>query len=102
MKEKLMAVALVVALLASGTIYPQTFIVTDVYGNEVILATSGGHEYVYAISDKDLADYIPGDVVSAVMYNSGTRGDVTDDVIMQLSPSGFSVRRPERAEIVDM
>ena len=102
MKEKLMAVAVVVALLASGTIYPQTFVVTDVYGNDVILATSGGHEYVYSVLDKDLPDYIPGDVVSAVMYNSGTSGDVTDDVIMKLSPSGFAVRRPEMAEVVDM
>ena len=102
MKELLAAVAVVVALLTSGTIYPQTFVVTDVTDNEVILTTSSGHEYHYSVPVKDLPDYIPGSVVSAVMHNAGTPGDTADDVIMKLSPSGFVLGEPNRAEVLEM
>ena len=86
--------AAVVALLASGTIYPQTFLVVDVSpdDNTLTLVSAARVEYVCAVPENTLPLYAPGDLASAVMYNAGTPNDPQDDQVMSIRTSGFSVR----------
>ena len=86
--------AALTALLASGTIYPQTFLVVDVSpdDNTLTLVSAARVEYVCAVPENTLPNYAPGDLVSAVMYNAGTPDDPQDDQVMAIRTSGFSVR----------
>ena len=86
--------AAIVALAASGIIYPQTFLVVDVSpdNNTLTLVSAARVEYVCAVPENTLPLYAPGDLVSAVMYNAGTPDDLQDDQVMSIRTSGFSVR----------
>ena len=86
--------SLIMMLANAGTIYPQTMVVDTVervgeYEYNVTMRTSTGIAYTYTAEDGDIE---PGDVMSAIMYNSGTPLDVTDDDILFTRYSGFSQR----------
>lgn len=80
---KIAAIATVAALIAAGTIYPETMRVTSIQGGIARMETSTGHVF-----EMDAEDYDAGDLVSLIMYNSGTP-EVTDDVILSARYSGF-------------
>ena len=94
--------AAIVALLASGTIYPQTFLIADVSpdDNTLTLVSAAKVEYVCAVPENTLPNYAPGDLVAAVMYNAGTPDDPQDDQVMAIHASGFSIqpRSADRTE----
>lgn len=85
MKTIIATIAAVITLASAGTIYPQTYIVTDVdYTADVVEITSAtGYTYEFTGTE----DWIEGDLCSCIMYNSGTE-DITDDVILATRYSG--------------
>ena len=92
MKQTLAVFAAVSAMVAAFTIYPQTFLVTAVSDNTLTLVSNDGYEYVYAVPENALPDYSPGNLLSAIMFNPYTPDNPSDDQILTLRPSGFSVR----------
>lgn len=76
------AIATAAALIAAGTIYPETMKVTSIQGGIARMETSTGHVY-----EMDAEDYDEGDLVSLIMYNSMTE-TVTDDVILSARYAG--------------
>ena len=65
-------------LAASGVFYPQALIVRTVEEDTVFLNTvSGYHSYELQGAE----DFLPGDVVSALMYSRLTK-NVSDDIVI--------------------
>jgi len=88
-KSLIGAAVLAASILAStGTIYPQTMIVTgiDRAADTVEIETAAGHIYAFYGAE----DYETGDVVSAILYNNLTP-DVTDDEILAVRYAGWSI-----------
>lgn len=85
MKTIIAAIAAVIALASAGTIYPQTYIVTDVdYTTDIVeITTATGYTYEFTGAE----DWAEGELCSCIMYNSGTE-DITDDVILATRYSG--------------
>ena len=74
----------VILLIAQGIIYPQTFEVTKVNDDTFELTTYTGHVW----EEPDPEDWAEGDLAAAIMYNSLTPDDITDDVILALRYTG--------------
>jgi len=83
MKRTITAIAAAMALISSGTIYPETMKVTSIQGGIARMEVTTGHAY-----EMDAEDYEIGDLVSLIMYSNGTP-EVTDDVILSARYSGF-------------
>lgn len=85
MKKLAACLALVLTLIASGTIYPSTMEVEKISGDTVLLSTSTG--YIYEMHGAE--DYEEGDLVSVIMFTNGTE-KITDDVIVAARWSGYT------------
>ena len=82
MKHKLAALTLIAGLIANGTIYPATAIITDTNSTTATLEMTNGHLY-----QVDKEDNEKGDIISLIMFNNGTE-DITDDIILTYRYSG--------------
>ena len=56
------------------------------------LVSNNGYEYVYAVAENTPLNYSSGDLVSAIMFNPYTPDDPSDDQVMVIRASGFTVR----------
>jgi len=83
MNKTLATLAAISALAASGLIYPATMKVVNVNNGVADLMTATGHLYQI-----EAEDYVPGDLVSLVMWSNGTE-EITDDAIISHRYSGF-------------
>ena len=87
MRDLTVAIAIAAWLIMSGILYPKVLIVKEVSETDgLTLVSNEGCDYLYTGSGDD--DYIVGDVVAAVMYNSGTADDVRDDKVIKICPAG--------------
>lgn len=72
------------SLIVGGWFYPATMVVEKTDGDVVTLSTATGHLYEMFGAE----DYDVGDMVSVIMFSSGTQ-DITDDAIIIARYSGF-------------
>ena len=104
MRDLTVAIAIAAWLIMSGILYPKVLIVKEVSeADGLTLVSNEGCDYLYTGSGDD--DYIVGDVVAAVMYNSGTADDARDDKVIKICRSGFCFEESEKTradEIMDM
>lgn len=86
MKKIVLALAVVAAMAASGAIYPQALEVVNIdrAADVVVLETASG--FAYELEGAE--DYAVGDVVAAIMWNSGTE-NIADDEIIVAQYTGF-------------
>ena len=70
-------------------LYPNTAIVksVDYASDNFIISTSTGIEYTL----KGVEDWEVGDLASLLMYDVGSDGDITNDLVIELRYSGFNV-----------
>ena len=81
-------IALIIALLAALGLSPLTARVTDLdrTTDTVTIETATGLLFQFYGCE----DYEVGDYVSAILYDNGTKGNVTDDIIVSVHYSGYS------------
>lgn len=74
-------------LTATGTIYPQTFVITntDYENNVVTISTCNGFERQF----EGVEDYLVGDLVSCIMFDNFTPG-TSDDIVISQTYSGIT------------
>ena len=77
------ALVTVLALISSGTIYPDAMTVTDITQDTVTIETSTGNLFQFTGAE----DYEVGDMAATIMYSHGTE-DVTDDSILCVRYAG--------------
>ena len=87
MKKGLISAALAVSVAASGIVYPATAQVTDIDGDTATVSTRTGYTYTMPAED-----YIPGDLVSLLMLDTGKPGRISDDTILSDRFSGWTTR----------
>lgn len=70
-------------------VYPNTAIVTAIdYNTDFFeVATSTGIKYTL----KGVEDWEVGDLASLLMYDIGSDGDITNDLVIELRYTGFTV-----------
>ncbi len=70
-------------------VYPNTAIITSVnYETDIFtVATSTNISYTL----KGVEDWEVGDLASLLMYDIGSDGDITNDLVIELKYSGFNV-----------
>ena len=70
-------------------LYPNTAIITsiDYATDSFTVATSTHIEYTL----KGVEDWEVGDLASLLMYDIGSDGDITNDLVIELRYSGFNV-----------
>lgn len=80
--------ATLIAIIAALGISPITAKVTDTNRADdiVTIQMANGHLYTFTGCE----DYEPGDYVSAILWNAGTKSDLTDDMIISVHYAGFS------------
>ena len=86
-KNLIAAFGIVSALATSGLVYPATMQVTDIdYCRDVVtMETATGH--IYQLFGAE--DYMHGDLVSCVMWDTAADNDITNDIIVSHRFSGF-------------
>ena len=94
MEKFLAAIGVVVALTWAGIIYPQTMVLesvteTETGGYIAILCSSDGNIFSYEVGEP--SDLSPGDVAAVIMCSNATPDDVTDDAILAIRFTGFSM-----------
>lgn len=85
-RKKIAALATTLVLLANGTIYPATAVVThvDYESDMVTVRKATGFEYQF----EGVEDLVEGDVMSLLMFNNFTAG-VADDEVVSARYSGY-------------
>lgn len=70
-------------------VYPNTAIIksVDYVTDNFIISTSTGIEYTL----KGVEDWEVGDLASLLMYDIGSDGDITNDLVIELRYTGFAV-----------
>lgn len=70
-------------------VYPNTAIIksVDYATDNFIVSTSTGIEYTL----KGVEDWEVGDLASLLMYDIGADGDITNDLVIELRYTGFTV-----------
>ncbi len=70
-------------------VYPNTAIIKsiDYASDNFIISTSTGIEYTL----KGVEDWEVGDLASLLMYDIGGDGDITNDLVIELRYTGFTV-----------
>lgn len=71
---------------AQVNIYAETFLVSEVVGEKVILTDFNGFQWAFYDTEGD--DWKPGDVASCVMSDNGTE-IIFDDQILSIKYSGY-------------
>lgn len=71
---------------AQVNIYAETFLVSEVVGEKVILTDFNGMQWAFYDTEGD--DWRPGDVASCVMSDNGTE-IIFDDQILSIKYSGY-------------
>lgn len=86
-------IAILVALIASLGIYPTTGTVTEVdrESDTVTFTTTTGFSFAF----KGCEDWASNDMVSAILWDAGTKNDIRDDVILSARYSGIAEDLPE-------
>lgn len=86
MKKKMLSVIAAAGLMAAGTIYPTTCIITtcDTQNDLVTMSTATG--FLYQI--EGVEDNAEGDIMSVIMFDNFTPDDITDDIILAHRYSG--------------
>jgi hypothetical protein len=77
MKRKIAMLSIIAGLIASGTIYPTTGLVTETNNEYATIELANGHLFQVETEDNETGDFL-----SCIMYNSGTPEDITDDIIL--------------------
>lgn len=77
------ALVAVLALISSGTIYPDAMTITEINGDLVTIETATGNQFQFCGAE----DYDKGDLVAVLMYSRGTE-NVTDDIIIRVRYAG--------------
>lgn len=86
-KNLIAAFGIVSALCGAGLVYPATMQVTDIdYCRDVVtMQTATGYQYQFYGAE----DYMQGDLVSCVMWDTAGDNDITNDIILAHRFSGF-------------
>lgn len=86
-------IAILVALIASLGIYPATGTVTEVdrESDTVTFTTTTGFSFAF----KGCEDWASNDLVSAILWDAGTKNDIRDDVVLGARYSGIAEDLPE-------
>lgn len=81
-------IAFIIALLAALGLNPLTARITDLdrTTDTVTIETATGIRFAFYGCE----DYCVGDYVSAILYDNGTKGNATDDIIVSVHYSGYS------------
>ena len=77
------ALVTVLALISSGTIYPDAMTIMEISGDLVTIESSTGNQFQFCGAE----DYEEGDLVAVLMYSKGT-DKVTDDIIIRVRYAG--------------
>lgn len=86
-KATIAAIATAAALIGSGTIYPNTMVITETnYETDTVtMSTCSGVTYQF----EGVEDYYVGDLVSVIMFDNGTP-EVYDDIILSHRYAGVT------------
>lgn len=69
---------------ASAEIYPQTFVISDIEDNVLVLIDCNENEWIW----KGTEDYAIGDIIAAIMEDNNTI-TIYDDAIITLRYAGY-------------
>ena len=81
-------IAFIIALLAALGLSPMTARITDLNRTQDIVTIEMANGLTYQFYGCE--DYCVGDYVSAILYDNGTKGNATDDIIVSVHYSGYS------------
>lgn len=85
MKKGIAAIIVTIMLaINAGTIYPDTFLVTNVNADIVYAVDCNGNEWVWYGAE----DFNKGDYAAVLMFNNQTE-TIFDDVVLTARPTGF-------------
>lgn len=86
-KNIIAAFGIVSALASAGLVYPATMQITEIdYSRDVVtMETATGYQYQFYGAE----DYMQGDLVSCVMWDTAADNDITNDIIISSRFSGF-------------
>ena len=92
MKKLIASLSATLLLIAKGSIYPQSFLLTKVevqpdYSAVLTMQSRDGNTWKF---DGD-TDCEPGQVMAAIMFDGFTPDDLTDDTILSLRWSGWCI-----------
>lgn len=79
MKKTIAALLAVTTLAGAGTIYPDTYIITETDRTNDLVTISDCNGYTYQF--EGVEDYFVGDLVSCIMFDNFTP-EITDDIII--------------------
>jgi len=78
MKKLLCALGIVTTLCAHGLIYPETMVVREVNGNQILAECANGNVFRF---EDDGEDWVEGDLVGTIMFSWGTPKVYDDEII---------------------
>lgn len=88
MRKLIVAMSLImgISMPAFAQVYPAAARVTEIHGDEITCTTATG--FVYSFMGDD---YYVDDIVSLIMDDNGTKGNIEDDKILDARYSGYWV-----------